>query len=227
MDSKKIRVIIAIVSLIILPTWEPIHPWLDMVASICPIDNQSSSAFQHYYLSVMAMISALFYTYYLAESLWLTIFLSFISIPLISIIIMYFGYFVIGQMAQNINLINQTLACNLFIIAIFIHSITIPISTSSSKGGKNDDDYEVPEGGPELMAFSSHNNIFTAGNNAISFRVRNMEDYPIVFRIALKVGDKWKEQPETYELGAKEMKTFSTLGPAWRKAKDIKISYWR
>jgi hypothetical protein len=80
----------------------------------------------------------------------------------------------------------------------------------------------------EILSFSSRNNLFTAGNNSITFKVRNPSDMPYLFGIELWVGDKWKESGyREFEIGPKEIKEFNILGPAWRKASDIQISYCR
>jgi hypothetical protein len=80
----------------------------------------------------------------------------------------------------------------------------------------------------EIVAFRSRNNLFTAGNNDIAFKVRNNSDMPYLFNIELLVGNEWKDSGYgEFEIGPKEIKRFDILGPAWRKAKDIRISYCR
>lgn len=80
----------------------------------------------------------------------------------------------------------------------------------------------------EIVSFSSRNNILTAGNNSITFKVRNRSDMPYLFGVELWVGDRWRESGyREFEIGPKEIKEFSILGPAWRRASDIQISYCR
>jgi len=80
----------------------------------------------------------------------------------------------------------------------------------------------------EIVEFRSVNNIFTVGNNDIVFKVRNNSDKPYLFSIDLFVGDKWvRYKYKEFEIGPKEIRTYNILGPAWRRAKNIRISYYR
>ncbi len=80
----------------------------------------------------------------------------------------------------------------------------------------------------ELLSFSSVNNLFTAGNNSISFKVRNNTDTPYLFQVELLVNDKWKSSGyREFEIDARKIAEYSILGPAWNKAKHIRISNCR
>lgn len=77
----------------------------------------------------------------------------------------------------------------------------------------------------QIIGFSSHNNLFTAGNNSIRFKVKNPTDMPYTFRVDLKTNGKWKESGyREFDIGPKEIKEYSILGPAWNKSSDIRIS---
>ena len=76
----------------------------------------------------------------------------------------------------------------------------------------------------QIIGFSSHNNLFTAGNNSIWFKVKNPTDMPYTFRVELKTNGAWREKKYNFDIGAKEIKEYSTLGPAWNKSSDIRIS---
>jgi len=77
----------------------------------------------------------------------------------------------------------------------------------------------------QIIGFSSRNNLFTAGNNSIRFKVKNPTDIPYTFRVELKTNGKWKESGyRDFDIGAKEIKEYNILGPAWNKSSDIRIS---
>ena len=77
----------------------------------------------------------------------------------------------------------------------------------------------------QIIGFSSHNNIFTAGNNSVWFKVKNPSDMPYSFTVELETGGKWKNSGyRSFEIGPREIKEYSILGPAWRKSSDIRIS---
>ena len=93
------------------------------------------------------------------------------------------------------------------------------------KDAKADDYINCPI---EILTFRSANNLFTAGNNSISFRARNNSDMAYLFKIDLWVGNEWRDSGyREFEIAPKEIKEFSILGPAWRKAGDIRISNYR
>ena len=93
------------------------------------------------------------------------------------------------------------------------------------KDAKADDYINCPI---EILTFGSANNLFTAGNNSITFRARNNTDMSYLFKIDLWVGDEWRDSGyREFEIAPKEIKEFSILGPAWRKAGDIRISNCR
>jgi len=80
----------------------------------------------------------------------------------------------------------------------------------------------------EILTFGSANNLFTAGNNSIIFRARNNSDMAYLFKIDLWVSNEWRDSGyREFEIAPKEIKEFSILGPAWRKATDIRVSYCR
>jgi len=92
----------------------------------------------------------------------------------------------------------------------------------SEADSTTDDYYGCPL---QIIGFSSRNNIFTAGNNSIWFKVKNPTDMPYTFRVELETGGKWKESGYgEFDIGPKEIKEYSILGPAWRKSSDIRIS---
>ena len=77
----------------------------------------------------------------------------------------------------------------------------------------------------QIIGFSSRNNLFTAGNNSVWFKVKNPSNMPYTFRIELKTNGKWKESGYgSFDIGAKEIKEYDILGPAWSKSSDIRIS---
>jgi len=101
----------------------------------------------------------------------------------------------------------------------------IRFKTSKNEENDNFSNIDCPL---EIVAFGSRNNIFTAGNNSIRFKVRNNSGMAYLFKIDLLVGDKWRDSGYgEFEIAPKTIKEFSILGPAWRKAKDIRISYCR
>lgn len=77
----------------------------------------------------------------------------------------------------------------------------------------------------DILTFSSSNNILTAGNNAITMRVRNKNSYDVIVTLMFKYSDSegWDSSTQSYEVGGNKIRTISTLGTAWRKAKDVSI----
>ncbi len=77
----------------------------------------------------------------------------------------------------------------------------------------------------DILTFSSSNNLFTAGNNAISMRIRNKNSYDVIVSIRFKYSDSegWDSYTQSYEVGGNKIRNINTLGTAWRKAKDVSI----
>ncbi len=75
----------------------------------------------------------------------------------------------------------------------------------------------------DLLTFGSQNNIFTAGNNAIRFKIRNRNPYDVIVAVKFKYSDGWESSGTNYEVGGNQIRTVETLGKAWRKASDISI----
>ena len=77
----------------------------------------------------------------------------------------------------------------------------------------------------DILTFSSSNNLFTAGNNAISMRIRNKNSYDVIVSIRFKYSDSegWDSSTQSYEVGGNKIRNINTLGTAWRKAKDVSI----
>ena len=79
----------------------------------------------------------------------------------------------------------------------------------------------------DLLTFGSHNNILTAGNNQVSFRIRNRNAYGVMVGVRFKYSDGWESYVHVYEVGGNQIRNVETLGRAWRKATDITIAYVR
>jgi hypothetical protein len=115
-----------------------------------------------------------------------------------------------------------------FIFFIVLYYVLGKIKSNLKSKEKEDEDFSDIDCPLEIVAFGSRNNIFTAGNNSIIFKVRNNSDYPMLFNVKLLVGDKWVPSGyNEFEIGPKKIETYRILGPAWRRAKDIKISHCR
>lgn len=79
----------------------------------------------------------------------------------------------------------------------------------------------------DLLTFGSRNNLLTAGNNDVRFKIRNRNPYDVLVGVRLKYADGWESYVHTYEVGGNKIRTVETLGRAWRKATDITIAYVR
>ena len=77
----------------------------------------------------------------------------------------------------------------------------------------------------DLMTFKSSNNIFTAGNNAISMKIRNRNPYDVIVSVRYKYSDGWESSTHSFEVGGNKIRQIDTLGDAWHKAKDVTIAY--
>ena len=77
----------------------------------------------------------------------------------------------------------------------------------------------------DILTFSSSNNIFTAGNNAIKLRIRNRNSYAVIVSIRFRYSESgdWDSSTKSYEVGGNQIRTIDTLGNAWSKAKDVTI----
>lgn len=77
----------------------------------------------------------------------------------------------------------------------------------------------------DILTFSSHNNILTAGNNFITMRIRNRNPYDVIVSISFKYSDSdgWDSSTKSYEVGGNKIRTIDTHGDAWHRAKDVTI----
>lgn len=77
--------------------------------------------------------------------------------------------------------------------------------------------------GVEILGFSSKNNLLTAGNNFITFRIRNKNSYDVRVSLAFLYGDEWESHYNDITVRAGRIELVETGGKAWNKAKDIRI----
>lgn len=75
----------------------------------------------------------------------------------------------------------------------------------------------------DLLTFGSRNNILTAGNNQVCFKIRNRNPYDVIVDVRFKYSDGWESGVHSYQVGGNNIRTVETLGKAWRKAMDITI----
>lgn len=79
----------------------------------------------------------------------------------------------------------------------------------------------------DLLTFGCTNNVLTAGNCLISFKVRNRNPYDVMVGVRFKYSDGWESSVHTYEVGGNQIRNVETLGQAWHKATDITLDYVR
>ena len=77
--------------------------------------------------------------------------------------------------------------------------------------------------GVDLLTFHSSNNLFTAGNNDIRYKIRNRNQYDVIVLVRYKYSNGWENSVHSVEIRGNQIKTVETLGRAWRKAIDISI----
>lgn len=77
--------------------------------------------------------------------------------------------------------------------------------------------------GVDILTFNSSNNILTAGNNFISFKIRNRNAYGVIVSVKFKYSGEWDKYVDNFQVSGNELKTIQTSGRAWRKASDISI----
>lgn len=77
--------------------------------------------------------------------------------------------------------------------------------------------------GVELLSFSSSNNLLTAGNNLISFQIRNKNSYDVRVSLSFRYGDNWESHYKDITVRAGRIELVETGGKAWNKAKDVRI----
>ena len=55
----------------------------------------------------------------------------------------------------------------------------------------------------DILTFSSSNNLFTAGNNSITMKIRNRNSYDVIVSISYKYSDSegWESLTHSYEVG--------------------------
>ena len=79
----------------------------------------------------------------------------------------------------------------------------------------------------DLLTFGSRNNVLTAGNCEVAFRIRNRNPYDVMVGVRFKYSDGWESYVHVYEVGGNKIRNVETLGRAWHKATDITIDYVR
>ena len=79
--------------------------------------------------------------------------------------------------------------------------------------------------GVDILTFNSQNNILTAGNNFLRFKIRNRNAYGVIVSVKYKYSDGWEDSTHSFEVAGNAIRTVETSGDAWRKATDITIAY--
>ena len=114
---------------------------------------------------------------------------------------------------------------NLAVFPIIFYLIGSILSKNKAKKEAQEDASYHIDCPLQIIGFSSRNNLFTAGNNSVWFKVKNPSNMPYTFRVELKTNGKWKDSGySSFDIGPKEIKEYDILGPAWSKSSDIRIS---
>lgn len=77
----------------------------------------------------------------------------------------------------------------------------------------------------DILTFSSQNNIITAGNNWIKFKLRNRNPYDVIVAVRYKYAGGWESDYHTFQVAGNSIRTVDTSGKAWNKATDITLVY--
>jgi len=116
---------------------------------------------------------------------------------------------------------------NFLIFSIPIYLLMVFRDLKKEKHQKNYEENCISNAPVEIISFTRPRSLLlTAGNASLNVKVRNNSDYPIEFSLMYKVDGKWKKSGyrDYYDIGPKEIKTFSVLGPPFSTVEEVCIS---
>lgn len=94
------------------------------------------------------------------------------------------------------------------------HFSILPFKTRTRKEKK---------GNVDILTFGSQNNLITAGNNRITFKLRNRNPYDVIVAVRYKYSGEWESDYHTFQVAGNSIRSVETLGKAWNKATDVTI----